>query len=239
MEEVTMQGGANASGEMLKPYYLQRGCAAAIAGMAWFGLVVQLCFNIEEALIKNLSVPARMFAFFSYFTIEINLLIAIVLTIFLTQPQAEHFLNRPSIKSALVVYIIIVGVVYAVLLRNLWNPQRLRLLADRVLHDAIPVLYPLYWLVFLPKGSLRWSNSVTWLLYPVLFFFYSMVRGAVFGTYSYPFLNAAELGFARVSLNATVLLGVFFGLGVALTAIDHALGSGERERSGLGRAAEL
>jgi hypothetical protein len=233
MEEVTMQGGANASGEMLKPYYLQRGCAAAIAGMAWFGLVVQLCFNIEEALIKNLSVPARMFAFFSYFTIEINLLIAIVLTIFLTQPQAEHFLNRPSIKSALVVYIIIVGVVYAVLLRNLWNPQRLRLLADRVLHDAIPVLYPL------PKGSLRWSNSVTWLLYPVLFFFYSMVRGAVFGTYSYPFLNAAELGFARVSLNATVLLGVFFGLGVALTAIDHALGSGERERSGLGRAAEL
>ena len=41
-----MQGGANASGEMLKPYYLQRGCAAAIAGMAWFGLVVQLCFNI-------------------------------------------------------------------------------------------------------------------------------------------------------------------------------------------------
>jgi len=66
-----------------------------------------------------------------------------------------------------------------------------------------------------------------------------MVRGAVFGTYSYPFLNAAELGFARVSLNATVLLGVFFGLGVALTAIDHALGSGERERSGLGRAAEL
>src|ERR1019366_4471523 len=62
-------------GRDVEPYYLQRGCAAAIAGMAWFGLVVQLCFNIKEALIKNLSVRARMFAFFSYFTIEINLLI--------------------------------------------------------------------------------------------------------------------------------------------------------------------
>src|ERR1019366_17301 len=40
---------------------------------------------------------------------------------------------------------------------------------------------------------------------------------------------------STLPLNAPVLLGVFFGLGVALTAIDHALGSGERERSGLGR----
>jgi hypothetical protein len=136
MEEAKMQGEVKAPDEMLKPFHLQRSCAVVIAGMAWFGVGVQLCFNIEEALIKNLSVAARLFSFFSYFTIETNLVMAIVLTIFLTRPQAEHFLTRPSIKSALVVYIIIVGVVYAALLRNLWNPQGLQFLADRVLHDA-------------------------------------------------------------------------------------------------------
>jgi hypothetical protein len=36
-----------------------------------------------------------------------------------------------------------------------------------------------------------------------------------------------------------VLLAVFFGLGIALITIDHALGSRERGRSGLGSAAEL
>ncbi len=66
-----------------------------------------------------------------------------------------------------------------------------------------------------------------------------MIRGVAFGIYPYPFINAAQLGFARVCVNATILLAVFYGLGIGLTAIDHALGSGERGRSGLGRAAEL
>jgi hypothetical protein len=40
-------------------------------------------------------------------------------------------------------------------------------------------------------------------------------------------------------MNAIVLLAFFFALGVILTAIDHALASGESGRSGLGSAAEL
>jgi hypothetical protein len=222
-----------------QPLYGQRRRAAVIAGLGWFGLSVQLYFNIHDALAKDLSILAHLINYFSYFTIETNLLVALVLTIFCARPQAEQFLTRPSVTSALVVYIIIVGAVYAVLLRNLWHPQGVRLLADVVLHDAIPFLYPLYWLAFLPKGSLRWTDPVMWLVYPVLYFLYSMLRGAAFGTYLYPFFDVAQLGFARVSMNGIVLLAVFFGLGVVLTAIDHALASGERGRSGLGRAAEL
>jgi hypothetical protein len=217
----------------------QRGCAAVIAGLGWFGLSVQLYFNIQDALVKNLPVAGHLIDYFSFFTIEINLLVALALTIFCARPQAEQFLTRPSVNSALVVYIIIVGVVYAVLLRNLWHPHGVRLLADIVLHDAIPFLYPLYWLAFLPKGRLRWSDPAWWLVYPVLYFLYSMLRGAAFGIYLYPFFDVAQLGFARVTMNGTLLLASFFGLGVMLTAVDHALASGESGRSGLGRVAEL
>ena len=217
----------------------QRGSAAVIAGLGWFGLGVQLYFNVHDALIKDLSVPGHLVHYFSYFTIETNALVALVLTIACARPQAEQFLTRPSVKSALVVYIIVVGVVYAVLLRNLLHPHGVRLLADMMLHDAIPFLYPFYWLTFLSKGSLRWSDPAWWLVYPVLYFLYIMLRGAAFGTYPYPFMDVAQLGFARVAMNGTGLLAVFFGLGVILTAIDHALASGESGRSGLGRAAEL
>jgi hypothetical protein len=226
-------------GNVPLPLYGQRRCAAVIAGLGWFGLSVQLCFNIHWALVKDLSIPATLINYFSYFTIETNLLVALMLTIFCAWPQAEQFLIRPSVKSALVVYIIIVGVVYAVLLRNLWHPHGLQLLADIVLHDAIPFLYPLYWLAFLPKGSLRWSDPAWWLVYPVLYFLYSMLRGAAFGIYLYPFFDVAQLGVARAWGNAIVLLAVFFGLGAGLTALDRALASGESGRRGLGRAAEL
>jgi hypothetical protein len=232
-------GEANMPGNVADPLYRQRRCAAVIAGLGWFGLSVQLYFNIQDALVKNLPVAGHLIDYFSFFTIETNLLVALGLTIFCARPQAEQFLTTPRVKSALVVYIIIVGVVYAVLLRNLWHPQGLRLLADIVLHDVIPVLYPLYWLVFLPKGGLRWSNPAWWLIYPVLYFLYSMLRGAAFGIYLYPFFDVAQLGFARVSMNGIGLLAVFFGLGVVLIGIDHALASDGRGRRGLGSAAEL
>ena len=143
-------GEAKMPGNVPLPLYGQRGCAAVIASLGWFGLSVQLYFNIQGALLKNLPVAGHLIDYFSFFTIETNLLVALVLTVFCARPQAEQFLTRPSVKSALVVYIIIVGVVYAVLLRNLWHPHGLQRLADVVLHDAIPFLYAFYWLAFLP-----------------------------------------------------------------------------------------
>lgn len=224
---------------MAKPLYAKRICAAIIAILGWFALGIEFYFHIEDALTRNELVTTHLIQFFSYFTIETNVLITVVVMIAAAAPQAEQIQTRPSLRSALVVYIVVVGLVYAVLLRNLWHPQGAQLLADIVLHDVIPFLYPIFWLAFLPKGSLRWADPAMWLVYPIIFFLYSMARGLAFGVYPYPFIDADKLGFERVSLNALALLAVFFGLGVILTAVDHALSPVARGRSRLGRAAEL
>lgn len=232
-------GEAKMPGGVVRQLYRQRRCAAVVAGLGWFGLIVPLCFNLHDAIVEDLSIPVTLINYFSYFTTETTLLITLTLTIFCARPQSEQFLTRPSVRSALVVYVIVVGAVYALLLRNLWHPQGLQLLADIVLHDVMPVLYPLYWLAFQPKGSLRWSDPAYWCVYPVLFFFYSILRGAAYGIYLYPFLDAAKLGVAQTWLNGIGFLAVFYCLGLVLTAIDRALASGTSGRRGLGRAAEL
>jgi len=232
-------GEAKMPGSVVRPVYWQRHCAAIIAGLGWFALTVSLYFDIHGAVAKNLSIPVTLINFFSYFTTETVLVITLGLTVFCIRPQAEQFLTRPSVQSALVVYIIVVGGVYALLLRNLWQPHGLQILTNFVLHYALPVLYPLYWLVFLPKGSLRWSAPAWWVVYPILYFLYSMLRGAAYGIYVYPFIDAAKLGVARAWVNGILLLAVFFCVGLVLTAIDQALASGESGRRGLGRAAEL
>jgi hypothetical protein len=114
----------------------------------------------------------------------------------------------------------------------------LQFFADCVLHDAMPFLYTLYRFAFLAKGSLRWVDPLWGLVYPVLYFFYIMLRGAAFGPYPYLFINAAQLGFVRAFLNGAALLVAFLVLGVILTAVDHARSPGSRARSGLGSAAE-
>jgi hypothetical protein len=128
--------------------------------MVWLRSAALLYFDIQDALLKNLSLASPLVYYFSYFTIETNLLITVALTLTFARPQSEQFLTRPDLKSALVVYIIIVGTVCEVLLRNLWHPQGLQFFADCVLHDAIPFLYTLYWFAFLAKGSLRWVDPL-------------------------------------------------------------------------------
>lgn len=224
---------------------VKRVSAAAVAGLIWFGLVVQMSYDIDEAFTENLSVAGQLIHFFSYFTIQTNIVVALVLTISSARPQADQLLLRPSVKSALATYMVIVGVVYALLLRHLWNPQGLQLVADIILHDVTPFLYPLYWLVFLPKRSLRWADPARWLIYPIIYFIYTLLRGAAFGEYPYPFVDVAKLGYGQVSINAIILLAAFFALGVVFTAIDRALvwneiGENEnRRRSQLGGAAEF
>lgn len=234
-----MQGAGEAKlpGNVPDPLYRQRCCAAVIAGLGWIALSLQLYVNIDWALVNDKSIPATLINYFSYFTTETNLVIAITLTIACARPQTENFLTRPSIAGALVVYIIVICAVYEVLLRKLWHPHGVQLVADYIMHDVIPFLYPLYWLVFLPKGHLRRIDLAWWAVYPVLYFFYSMLRGAAYGIYLYPFIDVSQLGVARAWGNAVLLLALFIGLGAGLTAIDRALASGGRRR--LGRAAEL
>lgn len=225
---------------IIKPLDLQRACAAAIAGMGWFALMVHIYLDIDDALTHNESIAASLIRFFSFFTIQTNLLVAMILTLSLMRPQPERFLTRPSVKSALATYIIIVGVVYALMLRHLWHPEGLRLVADHALHDAVPLLYPLYWLFFMPKGNLRRIDPLLWLIYPVIYFIYLLMTGVFLDAHLYPFLDAAKLGYAAVMYNAVLLLAAFFALGVTFAAIDYGVAVyKERRQSRLGRAAEL
>lgn len=224
---------------MPKQPHLKQWSAAAIAVAAWFAVGTQLYFNVQGALSGNRDVLHSLANFFSFFTIETHIILALALTFTLARREHPIF-TSPSVESALVVYIIVVGIVYSYLLSHLYDPRGLQLITNALLHDAIPIIYPIYWLIFSRKGSLRWVDPLRWLIFPCVFFVYSMLRGAAFGIYPYPFIDAAKLGYAAVCVNAVLLLAVFLGLGVVLTALDRTLaGNDGRRQSRLGRTAEL
>jgi hypothetical protein len=219
---------------------LPRLCAGAIACLGWTALGIELYFVVVGASAKNETIAAALVRFFSFFTIQTHLLLALVLTIAAVRPDASGFLGRSGIKAAAVGYVAVVGAVYAVLLRHLYHWQGVMLLADSLLHDIVPVLYPLYWLAFVPKGGVRWADAFAWLVFPVAYFVYTLIRGALTGAYPYPFFNVLKLGYGQVTLNALGLLALFLAVGLAVAAIDRALsaqkGRGSRE---LGSAADF
>ncbi|HAH64441.1 MAG TPA: hypothetical protein DCL72_02950, partial [Rhizobiales bacterium] len=172
--------------------------------------------------------------YFSYFTMLSNILVALAMTLPWLAPNSAlaAFFSRPSVRTALATYIIIVAAIYHVILRPLWNPQGWQLVADMIEHVATPGLYMVDWLLFVPKGTIAAKSVLGWLIFPIAYAAYSLIHGAVTGYYPYPFLNVSELGYERVLVNMAALAATFAALGLVLVAIDRMLGAEEAPKTG-------
>lgn len=196
----------------MKPSNLKFIFASILALLTWFCVVLQFYIS-----------PDNFITVISYFTILCNSLIAISLTFstFFPKTRLGIFFSSLSVKTAVALYIFIVFVVYNTVLRGIWKPTGWQLFLDNMLHVAIPILYILYWLCFVTKGKLNWKNGFYWLLFPLAYLVYSLVRGSVVKWYPYPFLNASKLGYGQVSINILIMLFVFLISGSALIAINN------------------
>jgi hypothetical protein len=186
--------------------------------LGWGALILQ--FYLLMAL-RPASVPETVLRYFGYFTILTNILVALYYTILLLKPGAVlgRFFSSAGISIAITVYISFVGIAYQFLLRHLWHPQGLALIADELLHSVIPVLFVLYWFLFAQKRGLSWKNVPRWLLYPLSYLIYALIRGALSGWYPYPFIDVNRLGYPSVLINSACLLVGFILLALLYLAI--------------------
>jgi hypothetical protein len=83
-----------------------------------------------------------------------------------------------------------------------------------------PALLAGFWLVFTPKGQLGWADPVVWLVWPVAFGIYALVRGAAAGSPAYALLDVQARGLPPVlgTLGAAGLL--LLVLGYLIVAAD-------------------
>jgi len=93
--------------------------------------------------------------------------------------------------------------------------------ADELLHDVMPVLFVIYWWFCVPKGTLQWRNLWPWLLYPLVYFIYALVRGYFVGSYPYPFIEVDTLGYPQVFSNAVMVLVAFVVISLVVIAVDR------------------
>ena len=69
-----------------------------------------------------------------------NILVALAMTLPWLAPESKlgAFFSRPSVRTAIACYIIVVSAVYYAILRKLWNPEGLQYLADTIEHCVAP-----------------------------------------------------------------------------------------------------
>ena len=208
---------------------MPRLAAATIAALAWGGLAIQFSATLQAAG----SPLSALFILLRYFTILTNLIVAMTMT-------AAAFGKRvpAAVLGGVTVAIVLVGLVYMLLLRGLIELSGGALMADTLLHKVVPVLVPLYWLAFAPKGELRWRHAFAWSLYPLAYFAYALLRGLWEGRYPYPFMDVAQIGYAKTLINAVAIAAGFVAAGLALVGIDRTLSKGSNGVSSIAKRME-
>ena len=184
--------------------------------VAAFAVVFQLVLVLEgHHVLDEHNRPdagTRFVRFCSYLTIWGNLLVAgSALELSLGRTPRSRLAR--ALRLDAVVLIAVVGVVHFLFLRPLLDLHGSDWVADKLLHMVVPVLGVLGWLLFGPRGRVAWTDLGAFLVIPVVWLGYTLVRGEVVGWYPYPFIDVDEHGYGVVLLNClgvAALMTAFF-----------------------------
>jgi hypothetical protein len=189
----------------------KRGNWLVIAGVigAWFALVAQFYLSTKNALVP---VDESVIRYFSFFTVLTNIIVAVCFTVLLFKKEGSSFFTKPATLTATAVYITVVAIIYNLILRFTWEPKGLQMVVDELLHAIVPLIFVVYWLMYVSKNTLKWRDTFSWLIYPFIYLMFILFRGSVSGFYPYPFVDVVKYGYETVFVNCFYVMLVFLGL---------------------------
>ncbi len=187
--------------------------AFPIAAAAWYAVVSQYFLMLDARVVDILETTIR---FFSYFTILTNIIVAIYFTAVVIQGKKSRrrLLSGPGALTAITGYITIVGLIYQIALRHLWQPEGEQWVVDELLHTVIPIAVIFFWYFNESSFPIRFQQIGVWLIYPLVYFVVILIRGGFSNFYPYPFVSVSELGLTRVLINGGCLVILYIILSV-------------------------
>jgi hypothetical protein len=186
-------------------------------------LITQFVIMMKGA--ESSEIITRVIKFFSFKTILTNILVAITYILpLLSNSRVAIFFSKPNTQSAVLVYIIIVCLGYHFLLANIWRPEGLQYWVDKSLHYFVPVIYFLFYLLFVKKGTLAFKNIYKWLIYPAVYLVYAITRGLITNDYPYPFLDFSKHDASRVFTIIAILFAGYIIISLFVVFLDKAVG---------------
>ncbi|CCQ16721.1 putative uncharacterized protein [Rhodococcus sp. AW25M09] len=177
---------------------------------------------LVSIVLNGLAAPTfSLVNYFSYFTVISNVLTVLVLTVGgAIDPRSAGW---QLFRGAVTLYMVITGIIYAVLLSNIdvgvadpWT--------NNVVHRIMPVIMLLDWILAPSRRRISESRSLTWLLFPLIYGTYTLIRGPFVDWYPYPFLDPRSQGYPTLGVGLLVLLVAFALMALTVDAVGRLAG---------------
>ncbi|MDQ6933833.1 MAG: Pr6Pr family membrane protein [Actinomycetota bacterium] len=199
------------------------------------GLVWQLVLQVQGVNVligptgQLPGLGTRMVRYFSFFTVESNILVAGIALTLALDPRRDGTWWR-MLRLQGLFGITITGVVYRSLLHGIVDLHGAAAVTNALLHYVSPIMAILGWLVFGPRPRFTESILLASLSWPALYVAWILAHGAATNWYPYPFVDVKTLGYPTVLRNGVGLTLVMVGCGALYLWLDHHLPSTDRRR---------
>jgi hypothetical protein len=192
----------------------------AAAGLVLAAIVAQLIRSIENTIAAEGDVGFVLQNFFSFFTIESNVLAVLA---FLAGGVAVALGRAESrgltiFRLVATTYMTVTFIVYNLLLRGIELPQGQTVpWSNEILHVVGPLLLVADWLFAPGRTRLEWRHVGVVVIWPIVWAAYTLIRGPIVEWYPYPFLDPGNStnGYLSVAFYVILIAGVMVGVGAA------------------------
>ena len=173
-----------------------------VSGTAWWARGLRAIFAVlaVAALISPLSDGSAgdVDDYLSYFTILSNIAAASVLAIAaIAAPDSPRW---HGVRGAVTTAMSLTGLGYALLLADGHYDW-----VNTVVHRVVPLVMIVDWCVCAPRGVRRHS-PISWMIPPVIYGGYTLIRGALIDWYPYPFFDPRGRGYLATAQELAVIL---------------------------------
>ncbi len=199
----------------------QQWFAISAALFGWLGLVLQLMLLLRPDGIVLAGVPAvdgvagvidvpgpgggllhAAFLFFSDYTHWA----ALVATLLLSYAALPAILRprplAPALMTAAAVYVTTVLAGYHFLLHDYHHVTGVPQLTGNLLHYVLPLLFLMYWWLFVAPSRAGWRQIGRWAAFPLAYAVFAVATGAYPSIYAYRYGGTAAFGVGRSFVHA-------------------------------------
>jgi hypothetical protein len=201
----------------------ERGAArawnAALFAIVVAALIVQIVLLLGGGADANAQAGApvsagwRLLRFFSYFTVQSNIIVVVAAATLVAAPDRDGRVWRILRLDALL-GIVITGLVFAIVLAPHQHLSGLAAVLNIAFHYFSPIWTLVGWLLFGPRPRITTATVAGAFAWPLGWLVYTFVHGAISDWYPYPFVNADLHGYGVALRNtaAVIVIGVLIAL---------------------------
>ena len=208
-------------------------CHALTFALASFAVIFQLALVIRGHQHLGDAVPdieaggrpelsTRLARFCSYMTIWFNVLVAGTSAALAVDPTRDGRVWR-ALRLNGVVLAVGGGIVHWFLLRPLLDLHGPDYVADKLLHIVVPLVALLGWVVYGPRNRVDGTDLLGFLVVPVVWLAYTLIRGAIVNWYPYPFIDVNQHGYPAIAAISLALAALLLGLASGAMWLDRRL----------------